>query len=168
MRPAFRILSCRSLNAYIRATRHHLSQLGGHRCNTPQRGIGQRLDPKALRLRIGEAPVVVDENDAGSSIVKTEVCSHLANRTGTPDSNYVAFLHASVYDSVPRRADDIREIEACVFLAKGFQEGVSKRTFLIWDTVWQLQEIDIDIPKRNTDVLRLSTCEATGEMRVSK
>lgn len=51
-------------------------------------------------------------------------------------------------------------------LVAGFQEGGLELTFLIWDTVRQLQEVDVS--KRNTNILRLPSCKAAREMRVPK
>ena len=51
-------------------------------------------------------------------------------------------------------------------LVAGFQEGELELTFLIRDTVRQLQEVDVS--ERNTDILCLSSCKAAREMRVPK
>lgn len=51
-------------------------------------------------------------------------------------------------------------------LVEGFQEGILERTFLVWNAVRQLQEVDVS--KRNTNVFCLSSCKAAREVRISK
>lgn len=94
-----------------------------------------------------ETPVLVNENDARGTVHVCKVDAHLADWTGAPDRDYIAFLDARVDDTVPACADYVGE----------------EKTLFVGHVIGEFQEVDI--ANWYADVLCLAAGEASTVYR---
>ena len=110
MHPSLRVLARRTLKRNIWSTRDHCLQVRAYRSSPGQFGEVDRLDFGNLALAEFKSPAAVasvDENHPAGAVVEAEFSAHLADRTGTPDSNYIAFPDAGVDHAMPGGAQYI-------------------------------------------------------------
>ena len=147
VRPTLWVLSSDTLERDIRATMDHFLQLIAYRLDL---GKVESLTLGVHLLAVVETPVLVDDNDTTRAIHECKVNAHLTDGASTPDGDHITLLDASVDNTVPARANDVRKVQ----------------TFLIGNIVGKLEEVDI--AAWDTDVLGLTTSESTGEMAVAE
>src|ERR1700761_245202 len=132
MRPALSIFASCPFDGDIRSSVLHLLQNNGDGFSLREVCEVDCLDFGEFGFDKVEAPgcvASVNDNYPSRALHEGHGCSHLADRTGTPNGNHITFLDPRINDCVPGCAQDIGEV----------------KTLLVWDIVGKFQEVHITI-----------------------
>jgi hypothetical protein len=149
--PALGVFASNALNGDVGATAiDHLLQL---RDNALAASELHEVDGLNLRISLldeVQTPVLVNDNDALGLVHESEICSHLANGSRTPNGDNISLVDAGVDNSVPAGADHVREVQS----------------LLIRNIVGKLEKVDVAVG--HASELGLAASKATREVRVSE
>ena len=149
--PTLGVFAGNTLEGNVGATAiDHLLQLRDDALGAAELGEVDGLDLGIALLNEVQTPVLVDHDNALSTLHQGEIGAHLADGSCAPDGDDVALVDTSVDDTVPAGADHVGEVQS----------------LLIGNIVGELEEVDVAV--RHASVLRLTASETTREVRVSK
>lgn len=151
--PSLGIFTSGTLKADVWASIDHLLQLRGDRFSLGELREINRLELGHLCLEPVQTPCsfsTINQNDTAGAVEESKLGAHLADRTTTPDRDYISWIDARVGDTMPRRAENVGKV----------------KTFLVRDIIRKLKQVDIAI--WHADVFCLATSKPSSEVRVSE
>jgi len=149
--PALGVFTSNTLEGDVGTTAvAHLLQLCDDALAATKLSEVDSLDSGIPLLDEVQTPVLVNHDHSRGLVHQSELGTHLANGSCTPNGNNIALVDASVDNAVPAGADHIRQVQA----------------LLIRNIVGELEKVVVAVGYAS--VLGLATGKATREVRVSE